>query len=126
LKASIIPACILSVAFQVAVALAQQPVAGGWAKADVAQKEVAAAAVFAVQAQGKTLADAKAEPPAKLELVEILGAEQQVVAGINYRLMLKVKLDGKEKPAEATVWWEAWRKPDPYQLTAWKWAGAPR
>jgi hypothetical protein len=30
-------------------------------------------------------------------------------------------LDGREKQAEAIVWWQAWRNPDPYQLTSWKW-----
>jgi hypothetical protein len=32
-----------------------------------------------------------------------------------------VKLDDTEKEAEAVVWWQAWRKPDPYQLTSWIW-----
>jgi hypothetical protein len=54
-------------------------------------------------------------------LVRILGAEQQVVAGLNYRLQLRVTLDGEEKTAEALVWWQAWRKPEPYQLTSWTW-----
>jgi hypothetical protein len=57
----------------------------------------------------------------KLELSKILGAEQQVVAGMNYRLKLRVRVNGNEKQAEAIVWWQSWRKPDPYQLTSWKW-----
>jgi hypothetical protein len=60
------------------------------------------------------------EPP-KLELVTILQAEQQVVAGMNYRFKLRVKLKGKETTADAIVWWRAWRKPKPYQLTLWTW-----
>jgi hypothetical protein len=32
-----------------------------------------------------------------------------------------VKHDGVEKTADAVVWWQAWRKPDPYQLTSWTW-----
>ena len=57
----------------------------------------------------------------KLELVTILGAEKQVVAGMNYRLQLRVNLNGQEKIATATVCWQAWRKPAPYELTAWSW-----
>ncbi len=92
---------------------------GGYATASVTNKEVVAAADFAVKAQA--IREKTDEKPAKLELVTILGAEQQVVAGMNYRLQLKVKLNGKEKLAEALVWWQAWRKPNPYQLTSWNW-----
>ena len=59
--------------------------------------------------------------PAKLKLVKILNAEQQVVAGMNYRLKLSVQQGDEVKTAEALVWWQAWRKPDPYQLTSWTW-----
>jgi len=57
----------------------------------------------------------------KLSLVSIISAEEQVVSGMNYHLALKVKLNGKLKKAEATVWWQAWNKEAPYKLTAWKW-----
>jgi hypothetical protein len=40
---------------------------------------------------------------------------------MNYRLRIKVKLDGREKDAEAVVWWQAWKRPEPYQLTSWIW-----
>ena len=56
-----------------------------------------------------------------LELVRILSAQEQVVAGMNYRLKLRVKLNGAEKDAEAVVWWQAWREPEPYRLTSWRW-----
>ena len=98
-----------------------QSMPGGYSKASVTDKEVAAAAAFAVAAQEKAMQDPKGGKPAKLELVKVVDAEQQVVAGMNYKLKLKVKVDGKEKQAEAVVWWQAWRKPDPYQLTSWKW-----
>jgi hypothetical protein len=42
------------------------------------------------------------EPP-RLELVQILQAEQQVVAGMNCRLTLKVKVNGKERTAAAVA-----------------------
>jgi hypothetical protein len=40
---------------------------------------------------------------------------------MNYRLRLKVKVNGREKEGEAVVWWQAWRTPQPYQLTSWQW-----
>lgn len=95
---------------------AQQPRPGGYAGASVTNKEVVAAAAFAIQAQAKAGGET-----ARLELVEILAAERQVVAGMNYRLTLKVKRHGQERTAEAIVWWQAWRKPEPYQLTSWNW-----
>lgn len=105
----------------VATGLAERVLVGGYAKASVSDKEVVEAANFAVKAQQAAMQNAKDGKPAKLELVKILDAEQQVVAGMNYRMKLKVKVDGKERQAEAVVWWQAWRKPDPYQLTTWKW-----
>ena len=81
--------------------------------------QVMSAARFAVEAQHKALsADGE---NAALELVSVLAAEQQVVSGINYRLELRMKHNGAEKTAAAVVWWQAWRKPDPYQLTSWDW-----
>ncbi len=60
-------------------------------------------------------ANAKA---AQMSLLEIMKAEQQVVAGVNYLLHLKVKVDGLPKEAEATVW----RRVDgEHSLTSWVW-----
>ena len=99
---------------------AQHPMVGGYSALAVTNKEVIDAAAFAVKIQQKVMQHSKGEP-AKLELTAIEGAEQQVVAGMNYRLRLKVKVDGVEKDAEAVVWWQPWRKSEPYQLTSWKW-----
>ncbi|MEW6666933.1 MAG: cystatin domain-containing protein [Thermodesulfobacteriota bacterium] len=106
---------LFAIAFPVA-GLTQQSMPGGYAATSVTNQEVVAAAAFAIKAQEKAGGET-----ARLELVEILGAESQVVAGMNYRLKLKVKLNGKERAAEAIVWWQAWRKPEPYQLTSWNW-----
>jgi len=85
----------------------------------VTDDQVLSAARFAVGAQQKALSvDGK---NAALELVSVLAAEQQVVSGVNYRLELRVKRNGAEKTAAAVVWWQALRKPDPYQLTSWDW-----
>lgn len=94
---------------------------GGYEPVKVSKEEVKKAATFAVEAQLKVLKKNKEEGAESLELVEIVEAEQQVVAGINYKLTLKVKINGKERKVEAVVWWQAWRKPDPYQLTSWEW-----
>ena len=94
---------------------------GGNAPVAATQKEVVAAANFAIQEQTKELRKDPATPEAKLSLVKIVSAEQQVVAGMNYHLKLKVKLDGKEKTAAVTVWSQPWNKETPNKLTAWAW-----
>ncbi len=113
---------ILFVTSCIIAGCAQEPMVGGFNKASVTGKEVLAAAAFAIKTQEKAMQAPKGGQSTKLELVKILGAEEQVVAGINYQLNLKVKVNGKEKQAEAVVWWQAWRKPDPYQLTSWIWS----
>ena len=76
-------------------------------------------AAFAIDAKRKSML--AGGEPATLELVSVQSGEQQVVAGLNFRLALRVKWNGKEHAANAVVWWQAWRKPDPYQLTSWEW-----
>lgn len=103
-------------------AFAEKGVPGGFAEAQLESEEVKAAAAFAVKAQKKSLEQrARDREDVKLELVCILKAEQQVVAGMNYRLRLNVKLNGVEKTADVVVWWQAWRKPEPYEVTSWEW-----
>lgn len=95
--------------------------AGGSAATAVGKPEVVAAADFAIKAEGKALKQEKGAKSAKLKLVEILSAEEQVVAGTNYKLKLVVQVNGKKKNAEAVVWEQAWNKKTPYQLTSWTW-----
>ena len=87
----------------------------------VADKDVIEAAGFAVSADQKALNRKKDAKRVELGLVRILEAHQQIVAGVNYQLELAVKVDGKENKAEVIVWWQSWRKPDPYRLTSWSW-----
>jgi hypothetical protein len=103
---------------------------GGFAVVSTTEREVKSAAAFAVKAKQAALRKeavglddpkAKPQPIPRLALVRIVAAEHQVVAGMNYRLQLRVTLDGEEKTADALVWWQAWRKPEPYQLTSWTW-----
>lgn len=86
---------------------------GGYSEASVTNAEVAAAVQFAV----KTLA-AMPERMPDITLVEILSVSQQVVAGMNYRLRMKLKVDGKHRNVEVVVW----RKLDgKHELTSWEW-----
>ena len=92
---------------------AAEQIVGGYSEASITNAEVVAAAQFAVKAQAAT-----PEQKAVITLVELLSARQQVVAGMNYRLRLKVKVDGKVKEAEAVVW----RKlSGEHELTSWTW-----
>jgi hypothetical protein len=77
----------------VAVGLAQRT--GGYKEVAKDDAEVAAAAEFAVTEQGK-----KQEMTYKLVSVE--HAEQQVVAGINYRLCLKVGYRKQDDDVDTT------------------------
>ena len=124
MKKLIIPLCVLLITlFTVLLdgdCLAQEQISGGWTLAAVTKPEVVAAANFAVAEQAKVI-EKELKTATKLSLVTIINAEEQVVSGMNYHLALKVKLNGKRKKAEATVWWQAWNKDAPYKLTAWKW-----
>ena len=113
--------CIVSMTLGFAGSLFSADAAGGYSPVPVSNKDVIAAAEFAVTAQEKAMNGLKDSTPSKLTLVELLSAQQQVVAGMNFRMKLKVKVGGVEKQAEAVVWWQAWRKQDPYRLTRWTW-----
>jgi len=102
-----------------AAAHAGEAVPGAYTAVPVTDEKVVSAAAFAIDAKRKSML--AAGEPATLELVSIQRAEQQVVAGLNFRLDLQVKRNGKEHAANAVVWWQAWRKSDPYQLTSWEW-----
>ncbi len=92
---------------------AAEHLVGGYAEASATNTEVVAAAQFSVKALA-----AMPERMPVITLVEILFASQQVVAGMNYRLRLKVKVDGKDRDVEVVVW----RKLDgEYQLTSRVW-----
>ena len=103
-----------------AAALASRPAAaqpGAPRATSVDDKDVIKAAQFAVEAQQKALKGTGASD--MLTLIKILSAKKQVVAGVNFLLILQVKEGSVTQTAEAKVWWQAWRKV-PYQLTSWK------
>ena len=88
---------------------AQSSLAGGYSPAEI-DSEVGKVAEFAV----KTHAQATGRP---LQLVKILKVERQVVAGLNYRLEIKVADGSKHLKARAVVW----KKLDgSLALTAWE------
>lgn len=111
------------VALPALVAAAAVP--GGWSKASVKDPAVVAAATFAVSA--RQAQDEKGGETAQLALEEIVAAEQQVVAGMNYRLTLRVKGGDDVRRAEATVWSRPWLEDEQErnQLTAWRYLDDP-
>lgn len=74
------------------------PIPGGFGKASVKDGEVVKAARFAVKEQSKL----DKNGPFKLE--KIVSAKQQVVAGMNYDLELKVQAKGKTHDVSVRVW----------------------
>lgn len=99
---------------------------GGYRKVSASQKEVVEAARFAIKAESKALQDKSSTALPPIELLKVVHAEEQVVAGMNYALELSVRQGGRERTAKAVVWWQAWRKAEPYQLTSWTWTDAGR
>lgn len=89
---------------------ARPPVAGGYSVASATDNEVVAAADFAIKA--------KTEPSQRLALIAILTAQTQVVAGLNFRLKLKVQANETPKEVEAVVYRHL---SGDYQVTAWSW-----
>lgn len=104
------------IAFFLLVMLAFVPVSqaqqvGTYVLASTQNKEVLKAVKFAVtteqQKSGK-----------RLTFKSILQAQTQVVAGLNYKVCLKVKEQGKVKTAEAVIYKNL---QNAYELTSWEW-----
>jgi hypothetical protein len=79
------------------VAFAQVPIAGGYAETASTDPEAVAAARFAIAKEGR-------KERARIFLISIERAEVQVVAGLNYKLWLKVKSHGKTQDVSAVVY----------------------
>jgi hypothetical protein len=91
---------------------------GGLADVSVSDPAVIDAAQFAVRAQGEKGMGHGGGHHAQITLLTILSAKQQVVAGMNYYLRLKVKIRDGEKEAEAVVFRQL---SGGYELTSWAW-----
>ena len=94
-------------AFRVRAQPAQ--IAGGYREASKTDLEVLSAARFAIKQERRKLGR-------HLSLISIERAEVQVVAGLNYRLCLKVKINGKTREATAVVYKNLKQK---YSLSSW-------
>lgn len=95
--------------FAIVMPLRAEPRVGGFGDVAVDDAGVVAAAKAAIDAKSKD------EP---VTLIKILGAQRQVVAGMNYKLQLRVKSGDAEKDAQAVVWAKLDRS---HQLTSWTW-----
>ncbi|HUQ32709.1 MAG TPA: hypothetical protein VM095_11350 [Pyrinomonadaceae bacterium] len=88
----------------------QPPIAGGYAETSKTSPEVVSAARYATRAQGR-------RQGVLISLVSIERAEVQVVAGLNYRLQLKIKIKGEPQTVRAVVYQNLRRR---YSLTDWE------
>lgn len=91
----------------------EPPVAGGYQAASTTEPEVITAARFAIKQE-------KRKKGGRLSLISIERAETQVVAGLNYRLCLKVKIKNKIQSVQAVVYKNLQQK---FSLSSWE-AGA--
>ncbi|MFA6568065.1 MAG: cystatin domain-containing protein [Victivallales bacterium] len=101
--------------FTLATPSAHAEICGAYSKAETDDSEVAAAANFAIKAREKALR--KDDKDAIVSLVEIISASKQVVAGINYKIRLKVNINYKDQIVEVVVFKKL---SDEYELTSWE------
>ena len=79
---------------------------------------VSEAAVFAVRAQERAMQEKPEEPSVRIVLVKIISARQQVVAGMNYYLVMKVTLNEQERESYVVIWRQLSGR---HELTSWEW-----
>lgn len=108
---------VLYLAFGGMLALmAQQPQVGGYQDAPKADPAVVAAAKAAVS-------ERQQKEGGSVTLVKIKRAETQLVAGVNYRLCLTVKANGKSQTATVVI---NKTLDDKYSLTSWEAGGCKK
>lgn len=90
---------------------ASTPAVGGWSQAQTDADDVQEAARFAVQAY------AVAQHSRTL-YKDVVEAQRQVVAGVNFKLKLQLLHNGTPRTAHATVWHPL---KGAYQLSDWVW-----
>jgi len=74
-----------------------EPLAGGYIKMTVNSAEAQSAAKFAVSSRARRTGK-------RIVLWKLVGASQQVVAGMNYRLCMRVFENGKARTVTAVVY----------------------
>lgn len=94
-KTAVSPILLTLVA--VSASYAAPPIAGGFAPTSISNPDVKLAAKAAVMQHG-------AKEKESIRLVGIERAEQQVVAGMNYRMTLKIKRGAKAERVKAVVY----------------------
>jgi Aspartic acid proteinase inhibitor/Sporulation and spore germination len=85
------------------------PIAGGYSDASVNDPEVIRAARFAVREESRRTGR-------RVTLVAVRRAEKQVVAGLNFRLLLSVRAEGTARDARAVVYQNL---QNAYSLSSW-------
>ena len=110
--AAFLIAVALSAVFVTAAGRQREPVAGGYSEVAADDPGVLEAARFAVKAEGQ-----RNRRP--ISLLAVRRAEQQVVAGLNYRLNLSVRFGSETREASAVVYRNL---KNVYSLSEWKWA----
>lgn len=97
--------------FTASSATAQEPMAGGYSSVSKNDAQVKAAAKYAVAREARRVKRG-------ITLISISKAEQQVVAGMNYQVCMKVRDGRKTRWASAVVYrhWKGTRS-----LTSWDW-----
>jgi hypothetical protein len=93
----ILSAFVLSLGIETASSAQEVPVAGGYRAVSVADPEIVSAARFAVREESRR----EGRP---ISLLAIKRAETQVVAGLNYRLRLSVRVKGVIQEVSAVVY----------------------
>ena len=88
----------------------EPPMGGGYQKVSTDDAEVASAARFAINTERR-------KRGTRISLVGVENAERQVVAGMNYRLCLRVKSRGKVRNVTTVVYKNLKQK---YSLTSWE------
>jgi len=110
-------AVLVALAGGLGMACLQDPIPGGYSKAGVKEDEVVKAAKFAIKEQ------AKKDKGGPYKLEQIVSAQRQVVAGINYKLELKVQQKGKSQLVNAVIWKKLDGK---HELTEWNVKGGEK
>ena len=112
MRKTILLLCLMTFCFfGFAARAAQAQIAGGYNSVGTKDKEVRAAARYAVAAQGK-------RAKRSITLISINKAEQQVVAGMNYKVCLKVRDKRLTRVATAVIYKDLRGK---RELTSWYW-----
>lgn len=89
------------------------PIVGGYGKISVKSAEAQSSAKFAVSARARRTGK-------RIVLWKVLMAEQQVVAGMNYKVCMRVFVSGKARTVTAVVYKNLRQK---LSLTSWSAGG---